>query len=147
MSATLTILEYDHATPLGFCLTQECSPIFMISRAGDRSYRRKQFAWADQNTQASTQTPQCDRTQIGHLKSDHRMSRCFLPGLCVDAINAVLAAAGSNLRKLLRRPFLSPHFGCCSMISYDGADPRAEIHNRILSESPKLRGRQSAGPF
>ena len=41
--------------------------------------------------------------KIGHLKSDHRMDRCFLAGLEGDAINAVLAAAGSNLRKLLRR--------------------------------------------
>ena len=39
--------------------------------------------------------------KIGHLKSDHRMNRCFLAKLCGDAINAVLAAAGSNLRKLL----------------------------------------------
>jgi len=41
--------------------------------------------------------------KIGHLKSDHRMDRCFLAGLAGDAINAVLAAAGANLRKLLRR--------------------------------------------
>jgi len=41
--------------------------------------------------------------KIGHLKSDHRMDRCFLAGLQGDAINAVLAAAGSNMRKLLRR--------------------------------------------
>ena len=39
--------------------------------------------------------------KIGHLTSDHRMGRCFLAKLCGDAINAVLAAAGSNLRKLL----------------------------------------------
>ena len=39
--------------------------------------------------------------KIGHLKSDHRMGRCFLARLTGDAINAVLAAAGSNLRKLL----------------------------------------------
>ncbi len=39
--------------------------------------------------------------KIGHLKSDHRMDRCFLAGLAGDAINAVLAAAGANLRKLL----------------------------------------------
>lgn len=44
--------------------------------------------------------------KIGHLKSDHRLGRCFLRGLPGDAINAVLAAAGSNLRKLLRRLFL-----------------------------------------
>jgi len=41
--------------------------------------------------------------KIGHLKSDHRMDRCFLTGLAGDAINAVLAATGSNLRKLLGR--------------------------------------------
>ena len=41
--------------------------------------------------------------KIGHRKSDHRMDRCFLTGLTGDAINAVLAAAGSNLRKLLGR--------------------------------------------
>jgi len=41
--------------------------------------------------------------KIGQLKSDHRMDRCFLAGLKGDANNAILAAAGSNLRKLLRR--------------------------------------------
>jgi len=40
--------------------------------------------------------------KIGHLKSDNRMRRCFLKGLVGDAINVVLAAAGSNLQKLLR---------------------------------------------
>jgi len=39
--------------------------------------------------------------KIGHLKSDHRMNRCFLAGLRGDATNAVLAAAGANMRKLL----------------------------------------------
>jgi transposase, IS5 family len=48
--------------------------------------------------------------KIGHLKSDHRMNRCFLRGLRGDAINAVLAAAGSNLRKLLGRLFFIPQF-------------------------------------
>ncbi|HCO22323.1 hypothetical protein F1728_19640 [Gimesia benthica] len=40
--------------------------------------------------------------KIGHLKSDNRMGRCFLRGLMGDEFNAVLAAAGSNLKKLLR---------------------------------------------
>jgi len=39
--------------------------------------------------------------KIGHLKSDHRVRRCFLSGLDGDAINIVLAAAACNLRKLL----------------------------------------------
>lgn len=41
--------------------------------------------------------------KIGHLKTDHRLRRCFLKGLAGDAINALLAAAGCNLLKLLRR--------------------------------------------
>lgn len=40
--------------------------------------------------------------KIGHLKSDHRLGRCYLKGLAGDAINVILAAAGANLRKLLR---------------------------------------------
>jgi IS5 family transposase len=38
---------------------------------------------------------------IGHLKSDYRMSRNFLDHARGDAINAVLAAAGYNFRRLL----------------------------------------------
>ena len=43
--------------------------------------------------------------KIGHMKSENRMGRCYLRGLAGDAMNAVLAAAGSNLRKLLRGLF------------------------------------------
>lgn len=39
---------------------------------------------------------------IGHLKSDHRMDRCYLKGEEGDRINAVLCAAGYNIRWLLR---------------------------------------------
>jgi IS5 family transposase len=47
---------------------------------------------------------------IGHMKSDHRMGQCFLTGLLGDEINAILAAAGKNLRKLLRGFVLAPIF-------------------------------------
>ena len=40
--------------------------------------------------------------KIGHAKQDNRMGRCYLKGLEGDAMNVVLAAAGANLRKLLR---------------------------------------------
>lgn len=57
------------------------------------------------NTTRAERKRRCRRSaiepKIGHLKSDHRMGRCFLARLAGDAINAVLAAAGSNLRKLL----------------------------------------------
>ena len=39
---------------------------------------------------------------IGHLKSDHRMDRNHLKGPEGDKINALLAACGYNLRKLLK---------------------------------------------
>lgn len=39
---------------------------------------------------------------IGHLKSGHRLDRSDLVGRGSDRINAVLSAAGYNLRKLLR---------------------------------------------
>jgi IS5 family transposase len=38
---------------------------------------------------------------IGHLKDHHRMGRNYLAHASGDAINAVLAAAGYNFRRLL----------------------------------------------
>jgi IS5 family transposase len=43
---------------------------------------------------------------IGHLKDDHRMGRNYLAHSSGDAINAVLAAAGHNFRRLIRWPAL-----------------------------------------
>ena len=40
---------------------------------------------------------------IGHLKYQHRMARNFLKGQIGDFINCVLAAAGFNLKKMLRK--------------------------------------------
>lgn len=39
---------------------------------------------------------------IGHLKSEHRMGRNYLWHRQGDAINAVLAAAGYNFRRLIQ---------------------------------------------
>jgi transposase, IS5 family len=39
---------------------------------------------------------------IGHLKSDHRMDRCWLKGALGDALHTISCAAGYNLRWLLR---------------------------------------------
>ncbi|MGL6193532.1 MAG: transposase, partial [Thermoguttaceae bacterium] len=39
---------------------------------------------------------------IGHLKSGHRLGRCFLKGRVGDAMNLIGSAAGFNVRKLLR---------------------------------------------
>jgi transposase, IS5 family len=47
---------------------------------------------------------------IGHMKSDNRMNRNYLTGQAGDKINAVLSAAGYNLRKLLRWLVFVPIF-------------------------------------
>jgi transposase, IS5 family len=47
---------------------------------------------------------------IGHMKSDNRMSRNYLTGREGDRINALLSAAGYNLRKLLRWIVFAPNF-------------------------------------
>lgn len=39
---------------------------------------------------------------IGHMKSDGQLARNFLKGAAGDAMNALLAGAGHNLRKILR---------------------------------------------
>lgn len=45
---------------------------------------------------------------IGHMKSDCRMDRNYLKGKEGDRINAILAAAGYNMRKLIRAFFACP---------------------------------------
>ena len=40
---------------------------------------------------------------IRHLKHDHRMARNFLKGNFGDFVNRVLAGAGFNLKKMLRK--------------------------------------------
>lgn len=47
---------------------------------------------------------------IGHLKSDNRLDRNYLTGPEGDKINALLSAAGYNLRKLLRWIVFAPIF-------------------------------------
>ena len=39
--------------------------------------------------------------EIGHMKTDGRLSRCFLKGTLGDAVFAVLCGCGHNLRKIL----------------------------------------------
>jgi transposase, IS5 family len=51
---------------------------------------------------------------IGHMKSDHRMGRNYLAHAKGDAINAVLAAAGNNFRRLLNWLSLWPALLLCT---------------------------------
>ena len=40
--------------------------------------------------------------EIGHMKSDGLLGRCYLKGAAGDAMNIILCGAGHNIRKLLR---------------------------------------------
>ena len=40
---------------------------------------------------------------IGHLKADHRLSRNFYRGVFGDNINVMLAAAGFNFKRMMRK--------------------------------------------
>ena len=66
----------------------------IIHRGKTKSLTQEQRRWLKRR--------QAIEPVIGHLKADHRMSRCWLKGAVGDAINAVLSAAGYNLRWLLR---------------------------------------------
>jgi IS5 family transposase len=66
----------------------------IIHRGKYKSLTRQQRRWLKRR--------QAVEPAIGHLKSDNRMDRCWLPGQLGDALHAVLCAAGYNLRWLLR---------------------------------------------
>ena len=69
---------------------------------------------------------------IGHLKSDNRLSRNHLIGTVGDQINTILAAAGYNLRKLLRWIVFSPVLGLLdrleSLLNF-----KSTLQRRLLS--------------
>ena len=65
---------------------------------------------------------------IGHLKSDHRLDRCWLQGALGDALHAISGAAGYNLRWLLRA------------IARQGIGPAfLRLLQMVLSAAPGLR--------
>jgi IS5 family transposase len=66
----------------------------IIHRGKYKSLTRQQRRWLRRR--------QAIEPAIGHLKSDHRMDRCWLQGELGDALHAVLCAAGYNLRWLMR---------------------------------------------
>jgi IS5 family transposase len=66
----------------------------IIHRGKYKSLTKQQKRWLKRR--------QAVEPAIGHLKSDHRMDRCWLQGQTGDALHTVLCAAGYNLRWLLR---------------------------------------------
>ncbi len=70
----------------------ECIQILHPGKA--TSLTRRQCRWIKRR--------QAVEPVIGHLKQEHRLDRCWLKGTEGDAGNAVLSAAGYNLRWLMR---------------------------------------------
>ena len=66
----------------------------IIHRGKFKSLSKQQKGWLKRRTAVEP--------AIGHLKSDHRMDRCWLQGALGDALHSISCAAGYNLRWLLR---------------------------------------------
>ena len=66
----------------------------IIHRGKFKSLSKHQKGWLKRRTAVAP--------AIGHLKSDHRMDRCWLQGALGDALHSISCAAGYNLRWLLR---------------------------------------------
>ncbi len=66
----------------------------IIHRGKFKSLSKQQKGWLKRRTAVEP--------AIGHLKSDHRMDRCWLQGALGDALHSISCAAGYNLRWLMR---------------------------------------------
>lgn len=107
---------YDgHTLAAAITTIEQTTSVPVTDAYVDKGYRGHDYQGEAQVHLAGSSTKKLSRSQkkkrkrrsavepkIGHLKTDNRMRRCFLKGLTGDAINAILAAAGSNLLKLLR---------------------------------------------
>lgn len=66
----------------------------IIHRGKFKSLTKQQKGWLKRRTAVEP--------AIGHMKSDHRMDRCWLQGALGDALHSISCAAGYNLRWLMR---------------------------------------------
>lgn len=69
---------------------------------GVQIIHRGRFKGLSQQERRWLKRRQAVEPAIGHLKSDHRLDRCWLKGALGDALHAISCAAGYNLRWLLR---------------------------------------------
>jgi IS5 family transposase len=80
---------------LGFRGVDADNPgIEIIHRGKFKSLSPHQRAWLRRR--------QAVEPAIGHLKSDHRMDRCWLKGAIGDTLHTISCAAGYNLRRLMQ---------------------------------------------
>ncbi|WP_232834538.1 IS5 family transposase [Rhodoferax ferrireducens] len=91
----LSVTIQDVVVDLGFRGVDADNPNKTIIHRGKfKSLSAQQKGWLKQRPAVEP--------AIGHLKSDHRMDRCWLQGSLGDALHALSCAAGYNLRWLLR---------------------------------------------
>ena len=89
------VVPWHVMVDLGFRGVDRDNPkVQIIHRGKAKSMNRQQRRWLKRR--------QAVEPTIGHLKSDHRMDRCWLAGSIGDALHTVLCAAGYNLRWLMR---------------------------------------------
>ena len=68
-----------------------------------RDLRRQKTAYRKRKVKRQLKRRSAIEPVIEHLKSGHRLSRNYLSGVAGDNINVMLAAAGYNFKRLLRK--------------------------------------------
>jgi transposase, IS5 family len=95
LTQDLSITIREVVADLGFRGVDADNPgKHIIHRGWYKSMSPQQKAWLRRR--------QAVEPAIGHLKSDHRMDRCWLQGALGDALHTLSCAAGYNLRWLMR---------------------------------------------
>ena len=121
---------------------------------GVRIVHRGRMKTLDDEDRQRLKRRQAIEPVIGHLKADHRMARCWLKGAKGDALNAVLAAAGFNLRWLMRAVLagrISAFLRALRLSTANGSGTAAAFITRILAStalatvpSPRHAGARTA---
>jgi IS5 family transposase len=68
-----------------------------------RDLRRQKTAYGKRKVKRQLRRRSAIEHVIEHLKSAHRLSRNYLSGVLGDTINVMLAAAGYNFKRLLKK--------------------------------------------
>ena len=114
---------------------------------GVRIVHRGRIRSLDDRDRRDLKRRQAIEPVIGHLKADHRMARCWLKGATGDALNAVLAAAGFNLRWLMRAVLagrISALLRALRMSTADGIRVAATLVTRLLALAAPADTRSTA---
>jgi IS5 family transposase len=69
---------------------------------------------------------------IGHTKADHRMARCFLKGFKGDERNAIMAAAGFNFKRWIRKAISWLNFYLLLIVQYSKITEPNRCPNLVL---------------